>query len=145
MFNAPDENGLDLTALSRVAPEQWEHLVFQMPQSSALLASAYPVNLIWAANQPDATDSEPIDLNLGGATLLIWRDGVNTRMERLDAGAWQLLQGFAARTSFGTLCSGLDSGCNPVEADGQGRVDAAVLLPMVLARGWVSGFEVGWS
>lgn len=84
MFNAPDENGLDLTALSRVAPEQWEYLVLQLPQASALLASAYPVDRIWAANQPDATDSEPIDLNQGGATLLIWRDGVDTRMERLQ-------------------------------------------------------------
>lgn len=46
MFNAPDENGLDLTALSRVAPKQWEHLVFQLPQASALLASAYPVDRI---------------------------------------------------------------------------------------------------
>lgn len=146
MFNAPDENGLDLTALSRVAPEQWEHLVFQLPhQASALLASAYRVDRIWAANQPDATDSEPIDLDEGGATLLIWRDGVDTRMERLDAGAWQLLQGFAARTSFGKLCSGLDPGSNPVEVDGQLRVDAAALLPMVVARGWVKGFEVGCS
>ncbi|MCP9884644.1 hypothetical protein KBY97_05830 [Synechococcus sp. ATX 2A4] len=145
MFNAPDENGLDLTALSRVAPEQWEHLVFQLPQASALLASAYPVDLIWAANQPDATDPEPIDLDQGGATLLTRRDGVNTRMERLDAGAWQLLQGFAARTSFGKLCSELDPGSNSLEVEGQLRVDAAVLLPMVVARGWVSGFEVGCS
>lgn len=64
-------------------------------------------------------------------------------MERLDAGAWQLLQGFAAGTSFGKLCSGLDSGSNLQEADWQGRMDAAVLLPMVVARAWVSGFEVG--
>lgn len=145
VFNAPDENGLDLTALSQVAPEQWEHLLFQLPQASALLASAYPVDRIWAANQPDATDSDPIDLNQGGATLLIWRDGVDTRMERLDTGAWRLLQGFAARMPFGQLCSELDLGSKPLEEDGQLRVDAAVLLPMVVARGWVSGFEVGCS
>ncbi len=118
MFDAPDEHGLDLTALSRVAPEQWEHLVFLLPKASALLVSAYPVDRIWAANQPDATDSEPIDLDQGGAPLFIWRDGVDTRMERLEAGAWQLLQDFAARTSFGELCSELDPGRNPVEADG---------------------------
>ncbi|MCP9828034.1 hypothetical protein KBZ19_05980 [Synechococcus sp. L2F] len=70
---------------------------------------------------------------------------MDTRMERLDAEAWQLLQGFAARTSFGKLCCGLDSGSNSLKADGQGLMDAAVLLPMVVARGWVSGFEVGCS
>jgi hypothetical protein len=84
VFNAPVENDLDLTALSRVAPEQWEQLLFQLPQASALLASAYPVDLIWAANQPAATDSEPIDLDQVGTTLFIWRDGVDTRMEQLQ-------------------------------------------------------------
>ncbi|WP_259702155.1 MULTISPECIES: hypothetical protein [Synechococcales] len=137
MFNAPDQNGLDLAALARVAPEQWEQLVFQLPQASALLESAYPVDRIWAANQPDATEPEAIDLDEGGATLLIWREGVNTRIERLDAGVWQLLQGFAARTKFGQLCSELDPGTNPRERD------AAVLLPEVVARGWVGGFALG--
>jgi len=145
VFNAPDETGLDLTALSRVVPEQWEHLVFQLPQASALLASAYPVDRIWAANQPEATESEPIDLDQGGATLLIWREGVETLMERPGAGAWHLLQGFASRMPFGKLCSELDPGSKPLEVDGQPRVDAGVLLPMVVGRVWVNGFELGCS
>ncbi|MCT0210989.1 MULTISPECIES: hypothetical protein [Synechococcales] len=46
---------------------------------------------------------------------------------------------------FGKLCSELEPGRNSLAADGQGRVDVAELLPMVVARGWVNGFELGCS
>ncbi|WP_259732207.1 MULTISPECIES: hypothetical protein [Synechococcales] len=101
MFNTPDQNGLDLAALARVAPEQWEQLVFQLPQASALLESAYPVDRIWAANQPDATEPEAIDLDEGGATLFIWREGVNTRIERRCCRKWWLAAGWVG-LSWGT-------------------------------------------
>ncbi|MCT0201472.1 DNA-binding domain-containing protein [Synechococcus sp. CS-603] len=131
-FNAADESGIDLTALAQVAPGQWERLVFQLPQSSVLMQSDFPVHRIWQANQADATDSETIDLDEGSVNLFIWRDGVETRIDRPNPDEWRLLEGFAARTEFGQLCSELDQGAVPV--------DPAVLLPVFVQRGWVRSF-----
>jgi len=120
-FNAADEGGIDLTALAQVAPGQWERLVFQLPQSSVLMQSDFPVHRIWQANQADATDSETIDLDEGSVNLFIWRDGVETRIDLPNPDEWRLLEGFAARTTFGQLCADLDQGL--------ASVDASVLLP----------------
>ncbi|APD47766.1 DNA-binding domain-containing protein [Synechococcus sp. CS-602] len=135
VFNAPDEKAFDMQALSQVAAEQWESLVFQLPRSSVLLRSIYPVHRIWEANQDGVTDSVPVDLDQGGANLFIWRDGVETRIEMPGDGEWRLLEGFAARTTFGQLCADLDQGL--------ASVDASVLLPVFVKRGWVKSFVLG--
>jgi hypothetical protein len=85
-------------ALGAVPPGDVGRLAVRTDPSAAWLRSAWPVDRIWQANQPDADPEEPVDLAEGGALLEIRRrdDVVAFRglarpefafRERLGAGA----------------------------------------------------------
>ena len=135
VFNSEEQASLDLAALGQVSPEQWENLIFELPQNSVLLTSDYPVHRIWQVNQPDHTETAPVHLDQGGVNLFLWRDQDETRIDLPTDAEWQLLQAFAAGDRFGPICSQLATH-SPV-------VDVAALLPVWVQRGWMAGFSVG--
>lgn len=131
-FNGCDDGPLDLAGLARIPQEQWAQLIFLLPRNSALLASHYPVHRIWEEHQIDGAEPDCIDLAEGGVKMFIWRNGLETRIDRPSEVEWVLLEKVAAGETFGQLC---DPGI--VEPFSPG-IDE--LLPEWVRRGWVRGF-----
>jgi hypothetical protein len=69
---APDESPLRADALAAVGPDQAAGLGFRMQPTYRYLASPWPIDRIWRANQKDATE-ETIDLGTEGARLEVSR------------------------------------------------------------------------
>jgi hypothetical protein len=85
--------------LGRFAPDQLEHLVFQLQPSLQLLASDFPIFTVWKANQVD--DAPPVDQSLGPECGLIRMriDGVEVR--QLESRLFSYLSALAARAPLG--------------------------------------------
>jgi len=60
-----------------------------------LVASAYPVDRVWALNQPDAQWEQPLDSESGGVELPVLRSGYEVAMEGLGRGEFALLAALA--------------------------------------------------
>ncbi|MFN0044792.1 MAG: DUF2063 domain-containing protein [Alphaproteobacteria bacterium] len=69
---APDMPPLDPACLGRVECARQADLIFQFHPACRLFTSRFPVARIWAANQPNAAESE-ISLDEGACRLLIHR------------------------------------------------------------------------
>jgi hypothetical protein len=63
--------GLDTAALARVPPEMLSRLVFRLDPSVSLIASPWPIDRIWQANQENAAGV--VDLQSGGVHLEVRR------------------------------------------------------------------------
>jgi hypothetical protein len=68
-FHAPAAARLDLTG---TAPEQLPALVLALAPGAVVLRSSYPLDRIWTAAQPGASDGT-VDLDGGGVALLVLR------------------------------------------------------------------------
>jgi hypothetical protein len=55
--------------------------------SLTLLASPWPIDAVWRANQPEAGD-QAVDLDTGAVRLQIWRAGDDVVFRRLTVGAY---------------------------------------------------------
>jgi hypothetical protein len=82
-FHAADPVAPALDRLATVAPADHPRLVFQLQPGCRLLRSPYPVHRIWAHNQPEHADPEPVRLDEGAACLIICRE--DTRVSIMPA------------------------------------------------------------
>jgi len=76
-FHSDPGPALDVAALGTVPPEQLPTLRLHLVRGATLIRSEYPLDRIWRASQPDATD-EKVDLAAGGTTLLVQSTGFVT-------------------------------------------------------------------
>ncbi len=81
-LHAPDAAPIGSEALRAGAPAA-------LDPALTLLASPWPIDAIWRANQPDSA-GERVDLDAGGARLQVWRAGDDVEYRRLSAGAFAL-------------------------------------------------------
>lgn len=96
------ENGapLALPDFALIDPVDYVRLAFKLHPSVRLLASAYPVDRIWFANQPDAPADALIDLGQGGCRLLLFRAELDVALIRLNPAKYLFLSAIAAGDSF---------------------------------------------
>lgn len=71
-FHSPRGPRLTASDLSAVPPQRLATRSVALAPGSALIGSRYPIDLIWAASQPGASD-EKIDIERGPARLLVLR------------------------------------------------------------------------
>lgn len=95
-FYAADVASLDPARLAGLAPEQSAALRFVLHPSCRLVASPYPIEPIWRANQPDSDTGDAIDLDSGGCRLLVRRHEFDVLFAPLDAGGFALLASLAS-------------------------------------------------
>jgi len=102
-FHARSHEPLDSGRLSRVKEKEMEHIVFQLAPGATLLTSNYPVDRIWQCNQADVHD--PAEIELDGCTrhLLIWRQGLEMRIDPLNENQWLFLKTIEAQTSLSEI------------------------------------------
>ena len=104
---APDARPLDPERLAAVAPSALGRLVLRLDPSVTLLASRWPVDAIWRANQPEAGETDPVDLDAGPVRLEVRRDGEDVVFCALSPGGFALRQALAGGD---TLEAAVDSG-----------------------------------
>lgn len=83
---------LDMTALAALPEHVHGNLVFTLNPACRLLTSAYPVALIWQANQPDVVEPEEIHIDIGGVDLLVRRRQGVIELQLLSHAACVLLE-----------------------------------------------------
>ncbi len=91
---APDVPALDLGSLAARPDSEQRGLRLALRPAAGLLASPYPVDRIWLANQQ--AEVPPVDLAAGPVRLLIRRNPEGLRIEPLDTGPFAFF-GAAAR------------------------------------------------
>jgi hypothetical protein len=82
---AEDAAPMDPAALHGVPAEDLAHLVLRLDPSLALVASPWPIDRIWRANQPDADPGVTVDLAAGGVRLEVRRLGDDPVFRLIDA------------------------------------------------------------
>lgn len=94
-FHADRRPALQPAAFAAVAPEAVADLRLALQPGTEILRSAWPVDLIWLANQP-AADGSGVDLQSGPADLLVFRRSDDAAVLRLTSGESAFLQALAA-------------------------------------------------
>jgi hypothetical protein len=93
-LHAPDAAPLEPAALGALAPAALARLRLRLEPSVTLLASPWPVDAIWRANQPGGDGGA--DLDSGGVRLEVHRAGDDVVYRALAPGTFALRAGLAA-------------------------------------------------
>jgi hypothetical protein len=129
-LHAPAEAPLAAEAFAGVAPADYPRLVFRLQPSLRLIASAWPIDLIWRANQPGVEDS--VDLDQGGCRLEIRQLGEEVVFRRLEPAEFDLRDRLAGgRPLEAALASVLKA--DPM-------FDPAMALRRLIGEGLVAGY-----
>jgi len=81
--HADDFVPVDLGRLLGLDPDDAERVTFQLDPSLSLLASPWPIDAIWHANQPEVDPDRTVDLDAGAVHLEIRRVDDNPAFRRL--------------------------------------------------------------
>ena len=90
-FHAANQGAMPLDRLASIPQDQLPSLTFSLHPACRLLESPFPVHLIWHANQGEPGKEEAVDLDIGGACLLVRRPGHNVEVEAVTAAEFVLL------------------------------------------------------
>lgn len=101
VFHAAAAPPIDPRRLAAVGEEHYASLRFVLNPACRLLASDYPVQRIWALNQPDVPWDEGFSLAEGGVHLLVRRDDFEVECVPLAEGEFQLLRTLAEGLPLG--------------------------------------------
>lgn len=138
-FHAADPEPMDFAALSQVPPESQNNLIFELQKSAKVLISDYPLLQLWQVNQPETRvaeshDAAPeIDWNQSD-TILVWRDGLDTRLSQLNDVELALFTELSERKNLGTILGLLGSKFAPE------HINQA--LAEFVQRHWITGFSL---
>lgn len=99
---------LDAAALGAIPSEVLPSLRLRLVPGATLIQSRFPLDRIWRASQPDASD-EKVDLASGGAALLIQGEGFVT-LDRGEAAFLARLDGVEALEQAVEVAIAADSG-----------------------------------
>ncbi|MDX1486810.1 MAG: DNA-binding domain-containing protein [Acidiferrobacterales bacterium] len=104
VFHAAGAQPLDLTRLATIPPEHHEKLRFHLHPASRLVRSPYPILRIWEVNQEDYDGKQHVDLDDGGANVLVIRRGLDIALESYGDGEFALLEAFQRKQRFADAC-----------------------------------------
>jgi len=133
-IHAADPPRFDPTELAAVPPDDTPNLILRLDPALRLLASPWPVDDIWAANQPGSDPEARIDLDTGAVLLQIRRAGERVLFHRIDAASFAFRRALAdgARLSDATDAAlGEDA-----------AFDLASALRALVSEAALAGFEV---
>jgi len=129
--HAEDLPPVDLDELRRLPPQSLGRLVLRLDPSLRLLDSPWPVDRIWAANQPGADPAAPVDLAAGGVRLEVRRRGDVVGFRRLDHASFALRRALQAGWPLAA------AGAAALEVEPE--LDLAAALSTLLQDGVIAG------
>lgn len=94
-LHAADAPPFEASRLAAVPPDDTPNLILRLDPALRLIASPWPIDDIWAANQPDSDPDARIDLDAGGVRLQIRRAGDRVLFRRVDAPSFTFLRALA--------------------------------------------------
>jgi len=134
-LHAPDVDAMDPASLANAAAEEMPRLTFALDPSVSFLASPWPVERIWRANQDeDGVSRDPVDLASGGVRLEVRRVGDVATVRALAAADYALRTALARG---GTL---EDAAAEALAVDPQ--LDLIAALHTLLGERIFTGFAV---
>ena len=132
-LHAEDVEALDPQALRRIPAEQTAALRLALDPSVTLLASSWPADRIWRANQPEADPEATVDLGAGGVWLEVRRLGDDVVFRPLAPAA----HAFRAALAAGRNLEAAAEAAFAIDAG----FDLARALHALLGEGLVVGVE----
>jgi hypothetical protein len=135
--HAADAPALDPGPLGRLAPADTGRLVVRFHPAVTLLASRWPVDRIWRANQGDADPRATVDLDAGGVSLEVRRLGDEPAFRALPPGPFALRRALADGRP---LADAVD-----VALAAEPALDLARTLEDLFRDGVLAGFAVASS
>jgi len=96
---------LSPAALAGVPQSAWPTARFTLHPTVALLRSAYPIDAIWRAHQPDAPADWSIDLDAGPAHVIVARPHATVEVLGVPAGLYALVAELAADLPLDDACA----------------------------------------
>jgi len=90
-YHAADAPGLDATQLQQVPREQQAELCFRLHPAVRLLKSDFPIHRIWQVNQEGDTGNQVVNLDEGGACVIIIRPRLDVFIQTIPEAEWQFL------------------------------------------------------
>lgn len=133
-FHAADAAPVGIDALAAVPADALDRLVLLPTPGCALIESAWPILTLWRAHQPGAAWPELFQLDQGGETVAVYREGFECVAEALDAGTAALL---AASLAGQPLTLALEAAAFTKDPDPGERLRSA--LGRLLGAGMVGG------
>ncbi len=94
-LHASDAPRFDPARLAAVPPDDTPNLILRLDPALRLLASPWPVDDIWAANQPGSGPDARVDLDAGGARLQVRRADDRVLFRRIDAASFAFRRALA--------------------------------------------------
>jgi len=101
-YFADDTMPFDLARLASAPPESYAEFRWQLHPSCTLLATDYPVAMIWQAHQDGAPADFQINLDRGGDDLLVYRKGLNVDIASIAPASLHWLAQLQQNTRMGT-------------------------------------------
>ncbi|HEU5191594.1 MAG TPA: DNA-binding domain-containing protein [Methylomirabilota bacterium] len=133
MVDAPEAPAL-AAALGALTPDETARVVFTVDPSARYLASPYPVDRIWRANQPGADPEARVELDAGPVHLEVRRVRNEAVLRSLAPAEWTL----RARLTAGQSLE--DAGAEALAADA--RLDLAAALSALFTEGLLVDFTL---
>ena len=91
-YQSVDSPQQDFTPMLGFTNVELESLQLHLQASMTLLASPYPVDLIWSANQDDENNNQQtIDLGMSARNLVIWRNGFDSHIDLVEPSFYEFL------------------------------------------------------
>ena len=91
---------VDLANLRHLGPDDTEELTFRFDPSVSFVASSWPIDAIWRANQPEADHDRTVDLDAGGVRLEIRRGADDVVFRGLEPAAYAFRRSLLAGGSL---------------------------------------------
>jgi hypothetical protein len=101
VFDAPDQNALELASLRSVAPDAWPNLRFRLGPAVEVIEASWPAHRIW---ERAGTAQAPEGFDLDETYLRVWRQGDQVFQAAMDEAERAALAAVAAGETFAELC-----------------------------------------
>jgi len=128
-FHAQDHSEFNINRLNKLNEKQYNNLIFHTPPGSNLITSCFPIHKIWNANQED--NNQSVNLDEGSVKLIVWRNGYDMHIDKLQKDEWLLLNEINNRVSLNDICD-----------NNRHLFNAETLLPQCVKRGWITDFSI---
>lgn len=100
VYHEADAAGLDVNALSTVAPDRYQALCFSLNPASRLLQSEFPIIEIWRINQEDYQGNQTVDLGSGGVNVLLLRQAEEVELHTIPEADFKTLDAMRQQQSL---------------------------------------------
>jgi hypothetical protein len=98
-YFAADVEKIDPTALAKATHQQLENLRFSLHPSATIISSVYAIDKIWHIAQNEFKDND-IDINSGGANLLVVRPEYKAEVHILENGEAEFLTALQSKETL---------------------------------------------